>query len=67
METERARWAEVVAEVVEGTPLEVVSVTSYPYEEPPAGEGMTVNSRFFDAAGAQLFALVTLLRRKGDV
>lgn len=66
MELERQAWAQIMTEVVEDTALEVARVTTHPYEEPPAGRGMTVNSRSFDATGRQLFALVTLLRRKAD-
>ena len=67
MEVETAHVADAFAEFVEGSELEVVGVTAHPYGEPGAGEGMTVNSRFFDAAGRQLFAIATLIRRKADV
>lgn len=64
LEAEREAWAAVVSEVVEGTELEVIKVTAHAYEEPPAGEGMTVTSRHFDTTGRQHFALTTMLRRK---
>ncbi len=44
MERERLRWTAVISDIAGDYGLEVVSVTAIAYEEPPVGDGMTVNS-----------------------
>lgn len=67
MEVERVKVAQIIAEVVEGSALEVVGVSAHAYEEPAEVGGMTVDSKAFDSTGLQRFALSILLRLKSVV
>lgn len=66
MEVERLRWTELISGPASDHGLEVASVTAFTYEEPPAGEGMTLSAKHFDSSGLQRFVLSTVLRRRAD-